>query len=78
MKNSPILIDVRQYACPMSSVHARIELDKLSSGDEALVYVKGDVARDNVKALLEMIGFKIIKISPLKSDNEWQVETSSP
>jgi tRNA 2-thiouridine synthesizing protein A len=57
-------LDVTNEKCPMTYVKARLELDKLESGDRLEVLVNPGEPLRSIPQTAEGAGYKIIEIAP--------------
>jgi TusA-related sulfurtransferase len=55
-------LDITQEVCPMTFVHTRLALDRLRSGDQLRVRLRGDEPRDNVPRTAAEQGHTILSV----------------
>ena len=59
-------LDITKDHCPMTFVKAKLELEKLSSGDQLEVHLTGDEPLDNVPRSATEAGYRVLEISHLE------------
>ena len=62
-KNDINVLDVRHLICPMTTVHVRLRLDNMTSGEVINILVKGEEPRRNVASSIRSLGQEILETS---------------
>lgn len=61
-------VDIRQFVCPMTSVHLRVALDRLPSGALLDVWLRGDETLKNATAMLASLHQELVETRPTPHD----------
>ena len=56
------MIDITAHVCPMTFVHTRLALDRLSPGQELLVRLRGAEPRENIPKSAAGMGHAVVSI----------------
>lgn len=69
-KNKPAdyFIDITQDVCPMTFVKARLQIEKMNSGEMLEIRLLGDEPLKNVPDSLTELGHRVIKIERERQD----------
>lgn len=70
IKTSKHFLDIREDVCPLTFVKTRLLIEKMSSGDEAEILLRGAEPIENVPASVAELGHAILSMGAPDDNNK--------